>query len=318
VLPGPTRTGMVRITQALLRRQIRQFSIGRVQALISAWPLFDVFGASSAEVSVFWAQDDFASAAKSWGMSAKRIARGEAKRAETADLVVAANPIVFNRWQSVNSEVELIPYGCDISSFAEDEDTNSGLQRVHLKGPIAILVGQINFRVDLSLLEAVVARGLSLLLVGPINHPESDRMLTILRHRNVQAVGEQLISDLPFYLRRSDVGIVPYGNSGFNDASFPLKTLEYLAARLPVVSTELPAPRWLDTSLVEVAHTPKEFAQAVAVQAGKTHVPELREARWRFAMTHSYETRAKALMHAIERSISTCRPGGASRQTQRG
>jgi hypothetical protein len=37
-----------------------------------------------------------------------------------------------------------------------------------------------------------------------------------------------------------DVGLTPYADTPFNQASFPLKTLEYLSAGLPVVSTDLP------------------------------------------------------------------------------
>ena len=59
--------------------------------------------------------------------------------------------------------------------------------------------------------------------------------------------------ELPSYLRVIDVGLTPYSQSDFNRASFPLKTLEYLAAGRPVVASDLPANRWLDTSHVSIA-----------------------------------------------------------------
>ena len=42
-----------------------------------------------------------------------------------------------------------------------------------------------------------------------------------------------------------DVGLTPYRDTEFNRASFPLKTLEYLGAGVPVVTANLPAARWL-------------------------------------------------------------------------
>ena len=46
-----------------------------------------------------------------------------------------------------------------------------------------------------------------------------------------------------------DVGLTPYADTPFNEASFPLKTLEYFSAGLPVVSTDLPGSRWLRDDL---------------------------------------------------------------------
>jgi len=56
----------------------------------------------------------------------------------------------------------------------------------------------------------------------------------------VRWVGPQPYGALPGYLRLMDVGVVPYRDSAFNRGSFPLKTLEYLAAGRGVVATD----RW--------------------------------------------------------------------------
>ena len=57
---------------------------------------------------------------------------------------------------------------------------------------------------------------------------------------------------------------MPYRDTPFNRGSFPLKTLEYLAAGRAVVATDLPAIRWLNTDLISVATTPAAFADHVA------------------------------------------------------
>jgi hypothetical protein len=63
---------------------------------------------------------------------------------------------------------------------------------VGLRGPAAGFVGQINDRADLSLLEAVADRGLSLLLVGPVNPAfEPERFGALRRRDNVCWVGPQ-------------------------------------------------------------------------------------------------------------------------------
>ncbi len=76
-------------------------------------------------------------------------------------------------------------------------------------------------------------------------------------------VGRRAFEELPAYLRLMNVGLTPYTDTPFNRASFPLKTLEYLAAGLPVVSTDLPATRWLNTDLVRIADSQSDFVSAV-------------------------------------------------------
>ena len=80
-----------------------------------------------------------------------------------------------------------------------------------------------------------------------------------------------------------DVGLLPYDFSPFNVGSFPLKTLEYLAAGLPVVATSLPAIRWLDSPHIITADTASEFAtQVTRVLASGSSSEEVAE-RQRFA-----------------------------------
>ena len=81
---------------------------------------------------------------------------------------------------------------------------------------------------------AVAEAGVSLLLVGPRSPTfEIAKLDALLARPNVQWVGPQPFAALPSYLRAIDVGLTPYAQSDFNEASFPLKTLEYLAAGRP-------------------------------------------------------------------------------------
>ena len=120
-------------------------------------------------------------------------------------------------------------------------------------------------------LEAVAQSGHSLLLVGPRQTTfELERINALLSLPNVQWVGPKPFESLPSYLRITTVGLTPYADSDFNRASFPLKTLEYLAAGKPVVSTDLPAARWLATDLVTIAKSPADFAHDHGTAVGRT------------------------------------------------
>ena len=310
VAPFPMRRGMRTVTEFMVRRLLARAvaSIGiEVRAVVSAWPSLDIFGACGESLRVWWAQDDFAAGAELMHLRADAVAAGERARAADADLVVAANPEVASRWERGGHDVELIPYGSDPETFAGVEDALPATA-VHLSKPIAVLVGQLYKRVDPALLEAVADRGISLLLVGPASG-EAAWLQRIGSRPNVQWVGPQEFAALPGFLAGASVGLVPYADTGFNRGSFPLKTLEYLSAGLPVVSTDLPATRWLDAGdLVAVADGPTAFADAVAAALELPMTAAERERRRAFARAHSYEKRAIDFVAALDRRIRRGRP----------
>jgi teichuronic acid biosynthesis glycosyltransferase TuaH len=302
VQPFPSRPGIATLTTALAGRHIRRAASilgGQVWALISAWPLYPVFGSCREQVRVYWAQDDFVGGAALMGMNAKQLDARERKVAAAADLIIAANPIVAATWRSRGGDPVVIPYGADAPAYRQVDQAPIPSD-VSLSGPVVGYVGQINDRTDLSLLEAVADRGLSLLLVGPVNPAfEPARFGALRRRENVCWVGPKPFEALPGYFRSMDVGLVPYRDSPFNRGSFPLKTLEYLAAGRAVVATDLPAIRRLDTDLIAVATEPTAFADQVARLASQTRTQALVARRQAFAAQHSWSQRAADIVAAI-------------------
>jgi teichuronic acid biosynthesis glycosyltransferase TuaH len=317
VQPFPSRPGIATVTTALAARHIRRARSalgGSVRALICAWPLYPVFGSCGEQVRVYWAQDDFVGGAALLGLNAKQLDVRERKVAAAADLIVVANPLVADTWRRRGRDPVVIPYGVDVTAY-RDVDQAPLPRDIGLAGPVAGLIGQINDRTDLSLLEAVADRGLSLLIVGPVSPAfESGRFDELRRRANVRWVGSKPFEDLSGYFRAIDVGLVPYRNSPFNRGSFPLKTLEYLAAGRAVVATDLPAIRWLNSDLISVADTPRAFADLVARLAREPRTQALMARRRAFVVEHSWVRRADEITTAIAaaRKASSIRPPSRS------
>ena len=151
----------------------------------------------------------------------------------------------------------------------------------------------------LALLEAIAARGRSLLLVGPKDPGCDQRRFAALQHQpNVHWAGQQPASALPGYLRLMDVGLIPYTPSRFNRGSFPLKALEYLAAGRLVAATDLPALRALGTSLIHIT-TPASFADQVDHLLTQPRTPQLAALCQAFAAQHTWAHRATDIHHAL-------------------
>ena len=252
---------------------------------------------------MYWAQDDFAGGAALMGLDAEKVSRAELAAARRADMIITSSPAVRDRWAARGFSSDMIPFGCDSAAFGRAEQPAAD---VSVPAPVAGFVGHLNARTDLALLEAV-ADVMSLLVVGPRSPQfEPARVDRLLARSHVQWTGPQPFERLPAYLAAIDVGLVPYDHSEFNVGSFPLKTLEYLAAGVPVVATDLPATRWLGTDLVVIEDAPGPFAAAARRVARSrrdrgrsrpaagmrpgTRLGDTRRRRWR----HSWRVPTKA------------------------
>jgi teichuronic acid biosynthesis glycosyltransferase TuaH len=96
------------------------------------------------------------------------------------------------------------------------------------------------------------------------------------------------------------VGVTPNVDSQFNRASFPLKTLEYLSAGLGVVSTDMPAARWLDTRLISLHSDPYDFAAAVKAALAQRSDRHQEKLRKEFAAGHTWAARADGFQRFLE------------------
>lgn len=299
VLPGKRHPGLRQAADVLTRRALRRAlgSLGRprVRAVISV-PERPIFGVCGEELRVHWAKDDYTAGAGLVGHPVGRRRRGDRRMAREADAVVVASPVLAEKWRALEcARVLLMPPGCDHTMLARTGRVASAPD-VALPPPVAGYLGGLSPRIDLDLLEAVAGEGHSLLLVGPGPRAGGGpRLQRLLARPNVQWVGPRPYGDLPAYLGAMDVGLVPYADTPFNRASFPLKILEYLAAGRSVVSTELPAVRWLDSHLVTVADHRSHFVAAVREALATPASPGLAAERRRFAAAHSWDRRVGAL-----------------------
>jgi teichuronic acid biosynthesis glycosyltransferase TuaH len=280
-----------------IKRWVRKLNVG-TQAMIVA-SLSEVFDAVPVTRKILYGTDDFVAGAALMGMDRDWLEHLEGRQLAGADIVVAVSTVLEDRWTKMGADVVLVPNGCEASHFA-DVDAAPLPSDVRLPRPIVGFVGHMSERIDVSLLEAVAGTGTSLLLVGPRQPTfEIERMARLLSRPNVQWVGEKPFAELPSYLRVIDVGLTPYGDTAFNRASFPLKTLEYLAAGRAAVVTALPSAVWLDTGLIDVASTPEDFAAAAVEAAARPGSEDVKRERQEFAARHTWASRAESIAGLI-------------------
>jgi teichuronic acid biosynthesis glycosyltransferase TuaH len=266
-LPGLSRP-VVRLTNATLVRAqtrwaLRRTGIQPIAVVVSY--LEDLLGRwGDGVVNVLYGTDDYVAGADLMGLSAHRLRALERRALARADVVVVVSSPLADKWAALGAKPVLIPNGCSLTR--RSAATLPPVVR-DLPAPVVGLVGQLNERIDLDIVNGIAKAGFSLLIVGPQDPLwEPQRFAALIAHPSVHYAGPVPAEVVPSYLAAIDVGITPYKDSPFNRASFPLKTLEYLGAGRPAVSTDLPAARWLLEDLAQSDQAP--FADRVLGLAG--------------------------------------------------
>ncbi|GAA3793181.1 hypothetical protein GCM10022226_10580 [Sphaerisporangium flaviroseum] len=304
--PAAYRPGVDRVTAVLARQAVRAAArkAGATIAAVVVAGTTDLLEVARGARTLRYVTDDLVAGASLIRMSPSRLAKAEARMTARAGAVAVVSPDLVERVARLGRTATLVPNGCDVSTYdaIDDAPLPADLPPELARTPVAGFVGHVNARIDIALLEAVAATGAPLVLVGPRSGDyEPERWPRLVGRPNVHWVGPKPYEELPSYLRLMDVGLTPYADSAFNRASFPLKTLEYLAAGRGVVSTDLPATAWLDAgSLIPVARTPAEFATAVTEELRTTRTDALAGRRRAFAAGHDWNQRVRRLADLLD------------------
>lgn len=183
-------------------------------------------------------------------MPSALIAAEEQRLCRAADQVFVTSPELLSTRGRFNPHTRFDPNVADIDHFAKARDRNQPLPSDLLAlppGPKLGFVGAVSaYKLDLDLLErlAVHRPDAQLVLIGRVGEGDPFTNLDQLAsHPNVHVLGARPYAALPDYLRGFDLALLPCPLNAYTRSMFPMKFFEYVAAGLPIVSTDLPALR---------------------------------------------------------------------------
>ncbi|HYI62733.1 MAG TPA: glycosyltransferase [Acidimicrobiales bacterium] len=155
--------------------------------------------------------------------------------------------IVFTGGRSLHRSVvahrptgtHLFPSGVDPAHYEPARRHRRRRHRQPEGRPVAGYVGVIDERVDLDLVAGLADHlpGWDVQMVGPVAKIDP---MSLPPRPNVAYPGQQPYSALPEVMGGFDVALMPFARNEATASISPTKTLEYLAAGLPVVSTRVP------------------------------------------------------------------------------
>jgi glycosyltransferase involved in cell wall biosynthesis len=217
------------------------------------------------------------------------------------DLVITTTENLRDTKKQDNPNTYYVPHGIDADHFAKamSPDTQPMPELANLSAPMIGIVGQINQRIDIHTMTAMAIRHpeWNLIFIGPVVRERVD-VSELERLPNVHFLGRKSAEDLPRYLKSISVCLIPYIVDEHTTYMHPLKTLEYLAAGKPVVSTPLPALSiYGDT--IRIAGDTDSFIAAVE-QALATDSPAEQARRVAYAQGHTWESRLESISGLIE------------------
>ena len=171
-----------------------------------------------------------------------------------ADLVIVSAERLFESKKHLNPNTFVIRHGTDWRHFrtALDPELPIPADIADLPGPIIGFHGLLADWIDYELIKKVAeyfSSG-SVVLIGKVAPDAEQRVKILADVPNVHFLGRKPYAELPAYCKAFDIALNPFAINELTLAANPLKVREYLAAGLPVVSTDIPEVRVLDDCLI--------------------------------------------------------------------
>lgn len=288
-----------------LKRVVRQLGFSRILLWVYPPHAAPLLGRLGEELSVYHCIDAFGEESGDRRLRQK-IERYECYLAARCDVVIAASQTLADSLRRWRSDCVVVAPGVDIAAFSEAAAGSTPVQEEFSEGrPVVGCVGTFDHRIDIPLLERLASAmpQATLLLVGPIQPgPAFD---ALAKRPNVRWVGPVPKGEVPAWIRRMHVCLVPYRVTAFTRAIVPLKVFEYLAMGKPVVATMLPELHSLAPA-VHIAEDAGAFVETVMgfISAdGPPAAARLRLASWEECLqeiSNAIEAHAQAFIRREE------------------
>ncbi|MBA4143799.1 MAG: NAD(P)-binding protein [Nitrosospira sp.] len=192
----------------------------------------------------------------------KQMLQRESALLKIADLVFTGGPSLYRAKRERHPSVHCFPSSVDLVHFEQARD-RSNMHPAHenIPGPRLGYYGVIDERIDMELIAKLADAHpqWQIVLVGPVVKIDPD---TLPRRHNIHYLGQQPYEALPHFLAGWNACLLPFALNESTRFISPTKTLEYMAAELPIVSTAISDVVELYGDVVAIAESPQGFIKA--------------------------------------------------------
>jgi UDP-galactopyranose mutase len=247
------------------------------------------------------------------GAPRELLARREAELLRDASVVFTGGPSLYRAKRPLHPNVHCFPSSVDAGHFRRARQLAEADDQAHLPGLRLGFYGVIDERLDRELLDALAGSHpeWQIVLVGPVAKIDP---ATLPRRANLHYLGPRDYCDLPAYLAGWDACLLPFALNGATRYLSPTKTLEYMAAERPIVTTPIPDVVDAYAEIVHVGEGPAGFVAAcerALAEGGALRAARVRRMREVLRRT-SWDATLERMLREAERAA-----GRASRPALR-
>ncbi|SHG61517.1 glycosyltransferase [Massilia sp. CF038] len=238
----------------------------------------------------------------------QQLLERESALLKTADIAFTGGPSLYQAKRARHANTHCFPSSVDVAHFSKALDRTQGHpSQQSLAQPRLGYYGVIDERFDVDLLAAVAnARpDWQLVMVGPVVKIDPASLPT---NPNIHYMGQAKYEELPAYLAAWQVCLMPFALNESTKFISPTKVLEYMAAELPIVSTDITDVTKPYGHIVSIAHTPEEFVNACEASLA---MPAQRQASMREQMRAV--VKATSWQSTAERMFQLIKQGQAAK-----
>jgi glycosyltransferase involved in cell wall biosynthesis len=174
-----------------------------------------------------------------------------------ADVVFAGGYKLSQSKAKYHHNVHFFGCGVDVAHFATARSADVVVPReiAVLQRPVVGYYGVIDERIDYDLLRALATSlaDVELVMVGPVVKVDPAELP---QAPHIHWLGQRQYAELPAHVKGFDVCLMPFALNEATEYINPTKTLEYMAAGKPIVSTAISDVVHNFTPVVTVAYSP--------------------------------------------------------------
>ncbi|HET9635609.1 MAG TPA: glycosyltransferase [Gemmatimonadaceae bacterium] len=206
------------------------------------------------------------------------LVRRERLLLANADVVFTGGYKLYESKRRYHHNVHFFGCGVDARHFgkARLSDTKVPDDVATLQQPVFGYFGVIDERIDYDLIRSLAENkpDASIVMVGPVVKVDP---ATLPQAPNLHWLGQRDYASLPAYVKGFTVCLMPFALNEATEFINPTKTLEYMAAGKPIVSTAVPDVVRNFTPVVQIARSAREFvalSSQAAVNPDKTLIAQ--------------------------------------------
>jgi UDP-galactopyranose mutase len=222
-----------------------------------------------------------------------------------ADVVFTGGPSLYEAKRGRHPRVHCFPSSVDLAHFgrargaAVEPPDQAGLPRPRLG-----FFGVIDERLDRELVGALAEAHpeWQIIMVGPITKIDP---ATLPRHPNLHYLGQRPYEALPGYLQGWDACLLPFSRNQATRYISPTKTLEYMAAEKPIISTPIHDVAQPYGEIVYLGETAEQFIAACGAalaESAEEHARRVAAMRQVLART-SWDNTVAAMEELIQDAV---------------